>query len=123
MVQVEVRRIEDVGKVIDASLAAGATNIGSVGLYASNTDAARREALQQAVAKARAEAEAAASAAGGSLGALLELTVNPTGGGPQPMPRFSVMAQSAAAPTPVEAGEHVVTTAVHVRWQFVPAQR
>jgi uncharacterized protein YggE len=34
--------------VIDAALGAGATNIGSVGLYASNPDAARREAVQQA---------------------------------------------------------------------------
>src|SRR6476659_73691 len=73
-VQVEVRNLESVGKVIDAVLAAGATNLGGLSLFASNTDAARRESLQKAVAKARADAEVAAAAAGGSLGALLELT-------------------------------------------------
>src|SRR5687768_1703661 len=94
MVQVEIRVIADVGKVIDAALAAGANNIGSVQLYASNTDAARREALQQAVAKARAEAEAGAAAAGGSLGTMLELTIDPTGL-PRPPMREMAMAQSA----------------------------
>ncbi|MEW5918279.1 MAG: SIMPL domain-containing protein, partial [Gemmatimonadota bacterium] len=78
-IQVEVRSIDDIGKVIDAALGAGATNIGAVGLYASNTDAARREAVQQAVTKARGEAEAAAIAAGGTLGRLVELMIDPAG--------------------------------------------
>ena len=46
-VQVEVRDIAAVGKVIDAVLAAGANNIGAVSLFASNTDPARKEALQK----------------------------------------------------------------------------
>ena len=126
-VQVEVRDIAAVGKVIDAALGAGATNIGSVGLYASNTEAARREALQQAVTKARAEAEAGAAAAGGSLGALLELTIEPTG---VPRPLMRQMAAEglqamggAAMATPIETGESVVMAVVRVRWQFVPGQR
>ncbi|MGH7709763.1 MAG: SIMPL domain-containing protein, partial [Gemmatimonadaceae bacterium] len=73
---VEVRSIENIGKVIDAALSAGATNIGSVGLYASNTDSARREAVQLAVAKAHGEAQSAAAAAGGTLGTLVELTID-----------------------------------------------
>jgi uncharacterized protein YggE len=125
-VQVEVRALADLGKIIDASLAAGATNIGGVGLFASNTDAARREAVQQAVGKARAEAEAAASAAGGSLGPLLELSTDPFGT-PRPLMRqmgdmAAAQAMSAAA-TPIETGESVVQAVVHVRWQFVPNQR
>ena len=76
-VQIEVRNIDAVGKVIDAALGAGATNLGALGLFASNPDPARREALQKAVAKARADAEAAATAAGGTLGALVELVVDP----------------------------------------------
>ena len=77
-VQVEVRDIDAVGKIIDAALGAGATNIGGVSLFASNTDAARKEALQKAVAKARVEAETVATAAGGSLGPLLELAIEPS---------------------------------------------
>lgn len=121
-VQIEVRDIALVGKVIDAALGAGATNIGGVNLFASSTDAARKDALQKAVAKAKTEAEAVAVAAGGSLGALLELTIDPVGN-PQPMGRGMVMAAMAGAapsPTPIETGEIVVTASVRVRWQFIP---
>jgi len=123
-VQVEVRAIDLVGKVIDAALAAGATNIGGVSLFASNTDAPRKEALQQAVAKARTEAEAVATAAGGSLGPLAELAIEPVGG-PQPLVRQEAMfsARAGAAATPIETGEIVVQAMVRVRWQFVPGQR
>lgn len=121
-VQVEVRNLESVGKVIDAVLAAGATNLGGLSLFASNTDAARREALQKAVAKARADAEVAAAAAGGSLGALVELTTEPFGT-PQPIMVRAMAESRMAAATPVEAGEMTVQAVVHVRWQFVPGQR
>ena len=131
-VQVEVRSIDNVGKVIDAALGAGATNIASVGLYASSTEAARREAVQQAVTKARGEAESAATAAGGTLGTLIELTIDP-GGIPRPMMQQvvatgAVMAMGgdmpvAAMSTPVEPGESLVMAVVRVRWQFVPGSR
>jgi uncharacterized protein YggE len=124
-VQVEVRDMSVVGKVIDAALAAGATNIGGVGMFASNTDAARKEALQKAVAKARVEADAVATAAGGSLGTLLEITIDPTST-PQPMLRgvvMSAMAAPAPMPTPVETGEIVVQAVIRARWQFTPGQR
>lgn len=130
-VQVEVRSIDIVGKVIDAALGAGATNIGSVGLYASNTEAARLEAVQHAVTKARGEAEGAATAAGGSLGTLIELTIDP-GAVPRPMLQ-QVVATGAgfagrdmgmtAMSTPVEPGESLVMAVVRVRWQFVPGPR
>jgi uncharacterized protein YggE len=121
-VQIEIRNIEAVGRVIDAALGAGATNIGAVGLYASSTDTARREAITKAVAKARAEAEAAATAAGGSLGALTELTIEPYG---LPRPYETVMVTSAVMPpapavsTPIETGELVVRAVVHAKWQYV----
>ena len=124
MVLVEVRNIDSIGKVIDAALDAGATNVGSVGLYASNTDAARRDALKDAVAKARADADAVATAAGGSVGALLELSIDQYGM-PRPMVAmatgsYSVPGASVPMQTPIEAGEYIVTASVHVRWQFVP---
>ena len=93
-IQVEVRSVENIGKVIDAALAAGATNIASVGLYSSNTEAARREAVQLAVTKARGEAESAATAAGGTLGTLIELTIDP-GGIPRPLLQQVVVTSAA----------------------------
>jgi uncharacterized protein YggE len=124
-IQIEIRNLESVGKVIDAVLAAGATNLGGLSLFASNTDAARREALQKAVAKARADAEVTAAAAGGSLGPLIELS---TQGISSPQPIYRAMARdmavtAMAAQTPVEAGEMTVQAVVTVRWQFVPGPR
>ena len=125
-VQIEIRNLESVGKVIDAVLGAGATNLSGLSLFASNTDPARREALQKAVAKARADAEVTAAAAGGSLGPLLELSTQGISG-PQPVYRQMAgdMAVRAMAQqqTPVEAGEMTVQAFVIVRWQFVPGQR
>ena len=117
-VLIEVRDIAAVGKIIDAALAAGANNIGSMSLFASNTDGARKEALQKAVAKARTEAEAVASAAGGSLGALLELSIEPYGM-PQPLMRQAVANMAMADATPIETGELTVNAMVRARWLFV----
>jgi uncharacterized protein len=137
-VQVEVRNLDIVGKVIDAVLEAGATNIGSVSLYASNTDSARRAAVNSAVAKARGEAEAAASAAGGTLGTLIELTIDPIGL-PRPLLENVVVTSGAVAlssdgsrmpmsfptpaPTAIEAGESLVVAVVRARWQFTSGGR
>lgn len=103
-----------------------------MGLYASNTDAARREAVQQAVTKARGEAEAAAIAAGGTLGRLVELMIDPAGI-PRPLLRNAMVTAHVAvsgaaerlAPsfTPIEPGESLVIATVRARWQFVPAPR
>ena len=120
-VQVEIRSTDAVGKVIDAALGAGATNIGALRLYASSTDTARREAITKAVTKARGEAEAAAVAAGGSLGPMIELTIDPYG---LPRPFDTVMVTASVMregpePTPIETGELVVQAVVRAKWQFV----
>ena len=124
MVTVEVNGVENVAKVIDAALGAGANNVNSAGLFAANAEAARQEALKNAVAKAREEAEAIASAAGGTLGALVEVGT-PTFANPREMVAVTAtggMLQAANA-TPIEAGERVVVAVIHARWQFVPNQR
>lgn len=123
-VQIEVRDLASIGKVIDAALGAGANNLGSLAMFASNTEPARKEALEKAVAKARTEAAAVATAAGGSLGALLELSIEPYGV-PQPLMRQAAMANMSVAmadATPVETGELIVQAMVRVRWQFNPGR-
>ncbi len=115
---VELRRIDQVGPVIDASLSAGANQINSLTFGISAADSAKRIALALAVAKARADAEVMARAAGGSLGSLIELVAADVY---VPMPR-AVMAMAkvgAEDATPIEAGQEVVRANITARWQFV----
>jgi uncharacterized protein YggE len=121
-VVVDVRQIEQVGRVIDASLTNGANMINSLNFYASNTEAARRAALAAAVEKARLDAEVIALAAGGRLGGLAEASVGaymiPRGRENLQMMRGDV-AMAAAAPTPVEPGSELLSIQVMTRWYFI----
>lgn len=117
---VDVRKLTQVGPVIDAALSRGANMITSLQFYASNTEAARRTAMATAIEKARADAEAAARAARGTLGTLLELNV---GAYSPPPPRPMMMAaQKMAADTPINPGEETLVVEVNTRWRFIPGQ-
>jgi uncharacterized protein YggE len=120
---VDVRKLTQVGPVLDAALSHGANMITSLQFYASNTEAARRSAIAAAIEKARADAEAAARAAHGSLGTLLEINI---GAYSPPPPRPMMMA--AASPriqqveTPINPGAETLSVEVSTRWRFIPGQ-
>jgi uncharacterized protein len=120
---VDVRKLNQVGPVIDAALAHGANMITSLQFYASNTEVARRAAIATAIEKARADAEAAARAAHGSLGTLLEINIAAYS---PPPPRPMMLARSAAAmaqaDTPINAGEETLSVEVNTRWRFIAGQ-
>jgi uncharacterized protein YggE len=118
---IEVRKLDQVGPVIDAALSKGANMVTSLQFFASNTEEARRRAIALAVQKARLDAEAAAQAGGGSLGSLLEVSI---GAYVPPQPRPMVMMRTAAATmdssqTPINPGEETVTVEVTTRWRFI----
>lgn len=116
----EVRKLTQVGPVIDAALSHGANMITSLQFYASNTEAARRAAIATAIEKARADAEAAAKAARGTLGTLLEISI---GSYSPPPPRpVMMMAKQAQADTPINPGEETLAVEVSTRWRFLPGQ-
>jgi uncharacterized protein YggE len=117
-VRAEVRRIEDVGRLIDAALAKGANEISSLQFTSSKVDSARRAALATAVANARADADALARAAGGTLGDVVEISTTST---PiRPIMFDARMEMSAAkVATPIEPGEQTVSATVTARWRFV----
>jgi uncharacterized protein len=124
-VRVDVRRLDQIGPAIDASLAKGANQINGLDFYVSNSDEPRRRALTQAIERARLDADAIARAAGGSLGALLEISTSGAGG-PIIMRREMAMmgrAQAADVQTPIEPGEEMVRVVVNARWQFMPGGR
>jgi uncharacterized protein YggE len=114
---VDVRKLTQVGPVIDAALSHGANMITSLQFYASNTETARRSAIATAIEKARADAEAAARAAHGSLGTLLEINIgaySPPPPRPMMMSRVAGVAQMDA--TPINAGEETLSVVVSTRW-------
>jgi uncharacterized protein YggE len=117
---VDVRRLNQVGLVIDAALSHGANLITSLQFYASNTEAARRSAIGMAIEKARADAEAAAHAARGSLGTLLGIDI--VGYSPPPRPMMMMAKAAAQTDTPINPGEETLSVEVSTRWRFIPAQ-
>jgi len=121
---VDVRKLNQVGPVIDAALSHGANMIASLQFYASNTETARRSAIATAIEKARADAEAAARAAHGSLGSLLEINI---GAYSPPPPRPMMMARVAGGAaqmdsTPINPGEETLSVEVSTRWRFIASQ-
>ena len=125
-VRVEIRNIDLVGRVIDTSLTAGATNVMSVSYWLADPTRARNEATVEAVRSARGQAEAIATAAGGSLGDLLEVRTEPVRIlGPQPFMQSEMMMARAAAdvPTPVSPRDIDITAYVTARWKFVARPR
>src|SRR5689334_20906293 len=122
VVRVEVRRIDQIGTVLDTALAKGANQINSLDFFASNADSARHEALAQAVARARSDAEAMARAAGGTLGSLVELGTADSGPRPVYSMQPAVAGARLAVPTPVEPGQQRVQVSVTAKWRFVARQ-
>lgn len=120
-VRVEIRDLSIIGAVLDATMAAGATNFSGPFFTLSNPDSARREALATAVSRAQADAWVMARAAGQTLGAVLELKSG--GGFEEPMlDRVTVMmaARAESAPeTPVATGTIKVRASVTMRIQLV----
>ncbi|MFL5593232.1 MAG: SIMPL domain-containing protein, partial [Gemmatimonadaceae bacterium] len=127
-IRAEVRHLDDLGKVIDAAINAGATDVSSIQFLASSTDQARRTALSDAVRQARTDADVIARAAGGTLGRLISVN---TSGVSQPIAirglsmenaqLTSGMAVAASAmPTPIAPGELNVIAVVFTRWEFIP---
>ncbi|MDP9277883.1 MAG: SIMPL domain-containing protein [Gemmatimonadota bacterium] len=118
----DVRKLTQVGPVIDAALSHGANMITSLQFYASNTEAARRTAIGTAIEKARADADAAARAAHGTLGTLLEINIGAYSP-PPPRPMMMMARKDAAQDsTPINPGEETLAVEVSTRWRFLPAQ-
>jgi uncharacterized protein len=120
--RVEVRRLDDLGKIIDAALTGGATEISTPQFLSTNLPEGRRAALAEALREARADAEAIARAAGGSIGRLISANSGVSG----PMVReaygdFVLTGRiSGGPPTNIMPRDLGVSAQVTVRWEFIP---
>jgi uncharacterized protein len=120
-IRVKVRDLSRIGRVIDQSLAAGATDISNVSYESDSLDIGRRQALAQALVKARDDARALAVAAGGGLGRLLEVNARdayPYGYAMEAAAYSGMRASSGA--TSISPRDVTVRVTVQTRWEFVP---
>ena len=125
-VRVDVRRVADIGKLIDAALTGGATLVSPIQYLPQNPTDARDRALALAVAAARHDAETIARAAGGSLGKLVYLSSSfseQTYSGAQITQDARVLGGPAAvaAPTSLTPGVLTVSAVASTRWEFIPS--
>jgi uncharacterized protein YggE len=119
-VRVEVKKVDQVGALIDAAIAKGANDVSSLDFHSSAPDSLRRVALADAYRQAVSDATVLAQAAGGQLGELIELSTGETGEGPAP--RVMGFAKAAMA-TPISAGEQSIGAVVMARWRFITVSK
>jgi uncharacterized protein len=114
IVNIKTTKLDDVGKLIDAAMQAGANNINRLMFTLKDEESARLNALRQASAKAKAKAEAIANALGLKILRIASVTEGERSF--QPIFRQTPMARSEAltaqAPTPVEPGTVEVKSTV-----------
>lgn len=108
VVTVTVRRLANVGAVIDAAVGAGANVVSGPSLSRDDADALYRSALKEAVDVARAKATALGEAGHFTIGGISSVV---EGGEPEPMPIYD---RAALAATPIEPGKQKVTASVTV---------
>ena len=115
MITVNVRAINQVGAVLDASVTDGANTLNGITFGLQDPVPSTDEARKAAVADARRKAELYAAAAGVKLGRIL--TISESSGGFMPMPMGSAAFDKAAG-VPVAVGEMNVTASVSVTFEM-----
>jgi len=118
-VQVESRRIDRVGALIDAAIAARANRVSGLQFSLSKRAESLRTAIEKAGADARAQAESVARGLGVRLKGVLSAT---TATAPiVSARRFEALAmagEARQAPTPIEPGELTVSATLQVTYEI-----
>ena len=119
IVSVRVRDLTKLGALLDAMIAAGATDVQGIVFDRQDSSEASDAARSDAVTDARRRAEVMARAAGMQLGPLLSLSEGVTQSGPMPM--MAMAPESKRDSTPVEAGQLALSAQVNAVWALRPA--
>jgi len=114
--QVRVEDVRAAGRLIDAAVAAGASETSGPSFERGDRDALYRNALREAFADARLKAATLAGEAGASLGRALRIEEGPSISQPEPMPLD--MRAAAEMPTPVDPGKQQVQATVTVTFSL-----
>lgn len=113
-ITVRTPRVDGVGALIDAAIAAGAARITGLSFTIDDPAPAQARALKGAGADAAAQAQTIAEALHVKLKGILEAAAE---GGARPIPqRYAAMAMRAEAETPIEPGEVVTEARLRVTY-------
>jgi uncharacterized protein YggE len=117
-VDVKVRKLADLGTILDRIVGAGANTVNNISFSVADPAELLTEARKAAFADAKQKAETYAAAAGGKLGSIISVNESQALA-PIPRPMMAKAAFAAeAAPVPVEAGQLSYSVNVAVRWTF-----
>ncbi len=114
-VTVRLNNTEDVGRVLDAAVAAGSNNIQSISFDLRDPAPEKDRALTMAIDDASRKAGVAASAAGVELGRIMEISEGYSFVSARSEAAFAL---SAAPTTPISPGEMEVTASVTVTYEI-----
>lgn len=118
VVQLRIRQLDAVGRIMDAAVAAGANTMRGLTFTVADPQAVEAQARTLAVQNANARARQLAEAAGTTLGELVLLSE----GVAVPVPRFigpRAAADVAMAPGPVESGQLEISVTVIAHYRIV----
>lgn len=116
-VQVHVRKLDSLGKILDALVAAGSNRISGISFGIDDPSKILAEARASAIHNAKARAKTYAKAAGVAVGRVLQISEQ-TSNPPQPM-RFGVATASLRAGTvPIATGEQEYHVTVNVIYEL-----
>jgi uncharacterized protein YggE len=120
---VTVRKLPEVGKVLDAAVEAGVNQRASISFAASDPDKMIQQARLAAVTEARAKARMLAEGAGASLG--LVRSISEGSQSPWRVHELAIPAKAdfASRPLPVAAGEQEISVSVTVTYDLAHASR
>jgi len=116
-VSVEVHDVDKVGAVLDALVAAGANDLGSISFGVAEPAPLLDEARKKAIADARRKAQLYAAEAGVALGRVTQIEEGGAGV-PRPVPYMRM--EAAAAPPPVAPGQLDLSADVTVTFAIAP---
>jgi uncharacterized protein YggE len=120
-IDVTTDAIERAGPIVDAGVAAGATNVNGVSFMLRDPQAAQRAAQAAALADAVAQARALATEAGVRLVRIRSLAPGGAGGVGRPMPMMRMALAAAPVPTTIDPGSLSVSAEVTVQYEIAPA--
>ncbi|MBD3729487.1 MAG: SIMPL domain-containing protein [Sphingomonadales bacterium] len=118
-VSVVLRKVERTGEVLDALVAAGATDISGPSFDMADATTARASARKAALDTAKAQAMDYARWAGYSNIRLLEVSESISGDFPHPVVQVRAMDAAKLASTPVQPGEVGTSVTISVKYEMV----